>query len=335
MGADIVADILATELHRLPGVRLLIDIGTNGEIVLARDGEIITCATAAGPAFEGAHIECGMRAAPGAIDHVSRDGMLRATLIGDGQEPRGLCGSGLLDAAAAMVEAGIVDPSGRFQPREQVPASLGERLMAAGGLPAFQLTPGSRQPVYVSQSDIRQLQMAKGATRAGIEILLRDFHLDYQQIDEVLLAGAFGSFIDPASALAIGLLPPVPLERVRAVGNTAGAGACLAALSAQARAEATQIAQIARYVELSTRSDFNRLFSADDSFPQGYKPQPRFVIPFRREAAHSGGWLLAKIGFAEGKGRHRSGPVGHQRHNGQDVGQRQQQLERQGHPDGL
>lgn len=205
VGADIVADILATELHRLPGVRLLIDIGTNGEIVLARDGEIITCATAAGPAFEGAHIECGMRAAPGAIDHVSRDGMLRATLIGDGQEPRGLCGSGLLDAAAAMVEAGIVDPSGRFQPREQVPASLGERLMAAGGLPAFQLTPGSRQPVYVSQSDIRQLQMAKGATRAGIEILLRDFHLDYQQIDEVLLAGAFGSFIDPASALAIGL----------------------------------------------------------------------------------------------------------------------------------
>ncbi len=273
VGADIVADILATELHRLPGVRLLIDIGTNGEIVLARDGEIITCATAAGPAFEGAQIECGMRAAPGAIDHVSRDGELRATVIGGGLEARGICGSGLLDAAAAMVEAGIVEPSGRFQRRERLPAPLSERWMPAeGGLPAFQLALGSQRPVYLSQSDIRQLQMAKGATRAGIEIMLRDFHLGYEEIDEVLLAGAFGSFIDPASALAIGLLPPVQLGRVRAVGNTAGGGACLAALSARARAEATRIARMARYVELSTRPDFNRLFLQMIPFP---KPTPR------------------------------------------------------------
>jgi uncharacterized 2Fe-2S/4Fe-4S cluster protein (DUF4445 family) len=272
VGADIVADILATGLHRQPGSRLLIDVGTNGEMVLARDGRLITCATAAGPAFEGAHITCGMHAAAGAIEHVSLDGRFDVSIIGsparDGQklEPVGLCGSGLLDAIAAMVSAGVVDSSGRMQ-AVGLPDTLGSRFFAHKGATAFHLAGSSERPVFVSQHDVRQVQMAKGAIRSGISILLSEFGLSHTDLDEVLLAGAFGSYLSPASALIIGLLPPVPLERVRAVGNTAGDGARLAALSAAARAEAVEIAQTAGYIELSARKDFQSIFLKAIAFP--------------------------------------------------------------------
>jgi len=266
VGADIVADILATGLHRLEGVRLLIDVGTNGEIVLARDGQVVTCATAAGPAFEGAHIECGMRAAAGAIEQVSQDGEFRLVVIGD-EEPQGLCGSGLLDVAAALVRAGVVDSSGRFRPPEALPAALRSRLIIRDGSPAFLLAETAGRPVYLSQQDVRQLQMAKGAIRAGINILLGEYGLTSDDLDEVLLAGAFGSYLTPDSALAIGLLPPLPAEHIRAVGNTAGEGASMAALSISARAEAVEISRQSEYVELSVRQDFQEMFIKELSFP--------------------------------------------------------------------
>ena len=194
VGADIVADILATGLHRQAGTRLLIDVGTNGEMVLARDGRLITCATAAGPAFEGAHIACGMRAAAGAIEHVSLDGRFDVSLISeparDSQmtEPVGLCGSGLLDAIAAMVSAGVVDSSGRMQ-TVGLPDTLGSRFFTHNGSMAFHLAGSSERPVFVTQHDVRQVQMAKGAICSGISILLSEFGLSHTDLDEVLLAG--------------------------------------------------------------------------------------------------------------------------------------------------
>jgi uncharacterized 2Fe-2S/4Fe-4S cluster protein (DUF4445 family) len=270
VGADIVADILATRLHHLAGTRLLIDVGTNGEMVLARDGRLITCATAAGPAFEGAHIACGMRAAVGAIEHVSVDGRFDLTVIGthtEPVEPAGLCGSGLLDAVAAMVRAGVVDASGRMQNAANLPAAVGSRLFARNGSTAFRLGGPPDRPVFVSQHDVRQVQMAKGAINSGISILLGEFGLTHADLDEVLLAGAFGSYLSPESALITGLLPPVPLARVRAVGNTAGDGARLVTLSSAARAEAVEIARTAAYIELSARKDFQSIFLKAIAFP--------------------------------------------------------------------
>jgi len=266
VGADIVADILVTRLHRLPGTRLLIDVGTNGEMALAHNGRVVTCATAAGPAFEGAHIECGMRAAAGAIDHVSLDGEFRASVIGSAV-PAGLCGSGLLDAVAAMVRAGVVERSGRLRPATDLAAALSERLVNRDGSTAFVLAGEPGGPVYVSQRDVRQLQMAKGAMRAGINILLKECGLAYHNLDEVLLAGAFGSYLSPESALAIGLLPPVPRRTIRAVGNAAGEGARLAAFSLPARDEAVEISRRSEYVELSVRKDFQEVFIKEIAFP--------------------------------------------------------------------
>ncbi|GIK42601.1 MAG: hypothetical protein BroJett011_64340 [Chloroflexota bacterium] len=268
VGADITADILATRFHYLTGSRLLVDIGTNGEIALARDGQIVTCATAAGPAFEGAHIACGMRAAAGAIERVSQNGAFELSVIGD-EQPRGICGSGLLDAVAALVRSGVVEPSGRFLPREAWPSDLCSRFMITKkrGIVAFLLAETSDKPIFISQQDIRQLQMAKGAILAGINILLSECGLTVNDLDEVLLAGAFGSYITPDSALTIGLLPAVPVERIRAVGNTAGDGAKLAAFSVSARTEAVEISRKSRYVELSARRDFQDIFVKALSFP--------------------------------------------------------------------
>ncbi|MFN8453250.1 MAG: ASKHA domain-containing protein [Anaerolineae bacterium] len=268
VGADITADILATNFHHLMGTRLLIDIGTNGEIVLARNGQIVTCATAAGPAFEGAHIACGMRAAAGAIEQVSQDGRFELSIIG-GEKPRGICGSGLLDAVAALVRVGIVEPSGRFLPPEAWPFDLRSRFMLTKTRRsvAFLLAETGDKPIFISQHDIRQLQMAKGAIQAGINILLSEYNLSPDDLDEVLLAGAFGSYISPYSALAIGLLPTVPVECIRAVGNSAGEGAKLAAFSVSARAEAREIGRKSHYVELSARRDFQDIFVKALSFP--------------------------------------------------------------------
>ncbi|CAA7601657.1 2Fe-2S ferredoxin-type iron-sulfur binding domain protein [Acididesulfobacillus acetoxydans] len=275
VGADTVGVILATELDKKEGVNLAVDIGTNGEIVLAAHGKIWSCSTAAGPAFEGAQIEFGMRAATGAIEKVKiTDEGLQLQVIGD-SEPKGICGSGLLDLVAELVRTGIVEESGRMLGAEEgddLPPVLRQRLSRAGSGNSFVLAEagaGRKDDVVLTQKDVRELQLAKAAMRAGIEILLSTAGIRYHDLDQVLLAGAFGNYVDKYSALAMGLLPPVAAEKIQSVGNAAGAGAQLALISRSVREHSMEIARKVVHVELSSRSDFQDKFVDALSLTQG------------------------------------------------------------------
>jgi uncharacterized 2Fe-2S/4Fe-4S cluster protein (DUF4445 family) len=259
-------------MDRDPRVRLFIDIGTNCEIVLGGRDWLLATAAPAGPAFEGAAIRCGMRAADGAIEAVAitADGDLTLRVIGD-TEPRGLCGSGLVDAVTVMVSAGLLDASGRFissQDAAVVAPMLAGRLATIGQERVFILhwsgpTEHDRDPatsIYLSQRDVRELQFAKAAIATGWRILLEEAGLAEDDVKQVLLAGSFGSYLNPASAIGIGLVPSVPVRRVVAAGNVAGEGAKMALLSVRERAAALSLLEEVRYVELSDRSDFNDRF---------------------------------------------------------------------------
>jgi uncharacterized 2Fe-2S/4Fe-4S cluster protein (DUF4445 family) len=271
VGGDITAGLLASGMDRDPRVRLFIDIGTNCEIVLGGRDWLLATAAPAGPAFEGASIRCGMRAADGAIEAVAitGDGDVKLTVIGD-PEPAGLCGSGLVDAVAALADAGIVDASGRFVPTETVTSSaLADRLTMVGKERVFVLhwpaaaDPGHRDPaasVYLSQRDIRELQFAKAAIATGWRILLEEAGLEAADIKQVLLAGSFGSYLSARSAIRIGLVPDVGPRRIVAAGNVAGEGAKMALLSIRDRAAALALLGEVKYVELSDRPDFNDRF---------------------------------------------------------------------------
>jgi uncharacterized 2Fe-2S/4Fe-4S cluster protein (DUF4445 family) len=267
VGADTVGVILATRMTERHEPVLAIDIGTNGEVALW-DGARLWCAScAAGPAFEGAQIEHGMRAAPGAIERISLDdGDLSVATIGD-QPAAGICGSGLFDGLAVMLETGLVDAMGRLAPPEQLgelPGALGNRLAGADHQRQVVLVSAGEsangQAVCLTQKDVREVQLAKGAVRAAIEILLKEAGLQVRDLAEVLIAGAFGSYIQPASALRMGLLPAVAVEVIRGVGNAAGAGAMMALLSMDERQRACQIARQAEHVELAQRADFQQMF---------------------------------------------------------------------------
>jgi uncharacterized 2Fe-2S/4Fe-4S cluster protein (DUF4445 family) len=257
VGPDIVAGILATGLTLDRRDRLFIDVGTNSEIVLGSSARALACAAPAGPAFEAAQIRCGMRAADGAIEGVKIvDGDVELTVIGD-VEPQGLCGSGLVDAVAELVGAGILDHSGRFV------ADSSARLDKVGEETVFRLADG----VYLSQRDVRELQFAKASIATGWQILCRELELDPAEISQVLLGGSFGSYLTPASAVKIGLVPKLPVTRIVAAGNVAGEGAKIAALSVTERAAANAVLDEVEYVELSGREDFNDLFIDQLSFP--------------------------------------------------------------------
>jgi uncharacterized 2Fe-2S/4Fe-4S cluster protein (DUF4445 family) len=260
VGGDITAGLLASGMDRDPRIRLFIDIGTNCEIVLGGRDWLLATAAPAGPAFEGAAIRCGMRAADGAIEAVTitADGDLNLTVIGD-TEPRGLCGSGLVDAVTALVEAGLVDGSGRFVPAEdaaRIAPRLSSSLTTVGAERVFML----HGDIYLSQRDIRELQFAKAAIATGWRILLEEAGLTEEDVKQVLLAGSFGSYLSPKSAIRIGLVPAVPVRRVVAAGNVAGEGAKMALLSVRERAAALALLEEVRYVELSDRADFNDRF---------------------------------------------------------------------------
>jgi len=279
VGGDITAGLLASGMDRDPRVRLFIDIGTNCEIVLGGRDWLLATAAPAGPAFEGASIRCGMRAADGAIEAVAiaDDGDLKLTVIGD-TEPRGLCGSGLVDAVAALVDAGIIDSSGRFVQVENLERfpdkegirdrarQLADRLTVIGQERVFILHwSDDRDPaasVYLSQRDIRELQFAKTAISTGWRILLEEAGLVTEDIKQVLLAGSFGSYLSPKSAIRIGLVPDVGTRRIIAAGNVAGEGAKMALLSIRDRAAALALLEEVHYVELSDRPDFNDRFIA-------------------------------------------------------------------------
>jgi len=275
VGGDITAGLLASGMDRDSRTRLFVDIGTNCEIVLGNRDWLLATAAPAGPAFEGAAIRCGMRAADGAIEVVSMtpDG-LDLRVIGDA-EPAGLCGSGLVDAVASLVGVGLLDRSGRFAGEQDAPAlapGLAARLTTLGAERVFVLhwlgEPGDvERSIYLSQRDVRELQFAKAAIATGWNVLLQEAGLAPGDIQQVLLAGSFGSYLSPASAIRLGLVPRLPVLRIVSAGNVAGEGAKMALLSVRERAGALALQEEVRYVELSDRSDFNDAFVDQLQFP--------------------------------------------------------------------
>jgi uncharacterized 2Fe-2S/4Fe-4S cluster protein (DUF4445 family) len=250
VGADTVGAALAAEMDKAEVLTLLIDIGTNGEMVLGDKTRLVTCSTAAGPAFEGAAISCGMRGAEGAIDHVTLEitdvsepsVKITLTTIGDeNTEPKGICGSGLIDLLSELVRTGIVDDSGKF-------ASGASEFCVYG------------ESVSLSQKDIRELQLAKGAMAAGIEMMCAKLGVSDSDIKRVLIAGAFGSYMRPESACGIGLIPPALLPVVSAIGNAAGQGAKFALLSQAEFERAAVLAGKMQYLELAADPAFNDIF---------------------------------------------------------------------------
>jgi uncharacterized 2Fe-2S/4Fe-4S cluster protein (DUF4445 family) len=276
VGGDIVAGMLATGLTRDRRLRLFIDVGTNSEIALGSSERVVATAAPAGPAFEAAQIRCGMRAAEGAIEGVSiRDGSeLALEVIGD-VPPVGMCGSGLVDAVAELVHTGLLDHSGRFIPDaeafERFPM-LADRLTKIGEERVFVLhwrgrAGDAESSVFLSQRDVRELQFAKASIATGWSILVRELGVDAADIQQVLLAGSFGAYLTPLSAVRIGLVPKLALPRIVSAGNVAGEGAKIAALSLRERAEAYSILREVQYVELSGRTDFNDAFVDQLAFP--------------------------------------------------------------------
>jgi len=275
VGGDITAGLLASGMNRDARTRLFIDIGTNCEIVLGNRDWLLGTAAPAGPAFEGAAVRCGMRASDGAIEAVTinPDG-LGLTVIGDAQ-PLGLCGSGLVDAVASLIAARLIDKTGRLVSEEAAATlapAVAPRLTTLGQERVFVLhwrgDPGDvSDSIYLSQRDIRELQFAKAAIATGWQVLLDEAGLDARDIQQVLLAGSFGSYLSPGSAIALGLVPRLPVLRVVSAGNVAGEGAKMALLSIRERAAALALLEEVRYVELSDRDGFNDAFAEQLQFP--------------------------------------------------------------------
>jgi len=274
VGADISAGILSTFMWREGKTVLFVDLGTNGEIVLGSKRKMWTCSTAAGPAFEGARISSGMRAAEGAIDKVEMDNKsITYRVIKDGKV-RGICGSGLIDLIAELIKLGMIDKSGKLIDREECEPNLSreikKRIIHGQKGNKFLLVNGketeNEKPIYLSQRDIREVQLAKAAIFAGIKILLKEVNIPQENIQKILLAGAFGNFIDKESAIRIGLIPYLPLKRIKFIGNAAGRGAEIALLSTKMRKISQKISKKIRYIELSSRTDFQEEFIKAMSF---------------------------------------------------------------------
>ncbi|MGD0115892.1 MAG: ASKHA domain-containing protein [Dehalococcoidia bacterium] len=270
VGSDIVAGVLGLDLARQPGLSLFIDLGTNGEVVLASKRILAGASCAAGPAFEGVHISSGMPALPGAIERVDdEDGRLQLETI-DSLRPAGLCGSGLIDAVALLLRRGLILPSGRFlapsKAPDMIPDDLLHRLREDGGERRFLLVEGNGD-IAITQQDIREVQLAKAAVRATIDLLLRESDLQAEAIDAVFVAGGFGSSLRSESILALGIVPEGVRGRIHAAGNTAGLGAKLALVYPGRMREAHRLARRMRHVELVSREDFRQAFAESMTFP--------------------------------------------------------------------
>jgi len=265
VGADIVAGIMATGLAREDKMRVFVDVGTNGEIVLGSLKRVLCTAAPAGPAFEGSQIRCGMRATEGAIEGVTLTDHVELQVIGGDIAPRGICGSGLVDTVAQLRLAGLLDAGGKMRSREEAPEHpLSDRLIMVDGVRAFLLA----ENVYLTQRDVRELQFGKGSIATGIKVLMDVMGVRATDLDEVLLGGSFGSYLNPESAKIIGLVPAVDVDHILSVGNTAGEGAKMALLSFRERQVAFELPDKVEYVELSGRSDFNDSFVSVLQFPE-------------------------------------------------------------------
>ena len=276
VGGDIIAGALASGMDRDKRLRLFIDVGTNCEIILGDGEKILATAAPAGPAFEAASIKCGVRAAAGAIETVKiLDGELVVGTIEDAPAI-GICGSGLVDACAVLVQLGLLDHSGRFVTDEvavQISPTLSSRLRAREGERVFVLTWSGdvgdlTDCVFLTQRDVRELQFAKAAIATGWALLLEEFNVEERDIQQVLLAGSFGSYLSPSSAIKIGLVPKISVMRIVSAGNVAGEGAKMVLLSAQERHGASALLEEIDYVELSDRQDFNDKFVERLAFPK-------------------------------------------------------------------
>jgi uncharacterized 2Fe-2S/4Fe-4S cluster protein (DUF4445 family) len=274
IGGDAVSAAIACDMDRRPGRRLLVDIGTNSEVIVTGNGKIVAASAAAGPAFEGVAIRHGMRAAAGAIDVVTfaEDGAVTADVIGGGAA-RGLCGSGLIDLVAEMLRVGIIAPSGYLRKAAEadsaVPGGLRERLVQIDGQQAFAVTgpAGNAGCVLLTARDIREVQLAKGSIMTAATLACRHLGFDVLALDEVLVAGAFGNYVRKSSARRLGLVPGIDPERVRLVGNAAGVGARLALLDRDVRERACRLAESAEPIELATRPDYQATFMEMLAFP--------------------------------------------------------------------
>jgi len=258
VGSDHLAFLLAAGFGEDQHTRLGIDIGTNTEIALQHAGRIVSVSTASGPAFEGAHIRFGMRAAPGAIEHVNIDekGIAHCQVIGS-QPASGICGSGILDAVAELRRTHLINNRGRLEKSSPIIGTNTE------GKPVFVLVPetANQREISMDQKDIDQILLAKGAIRAGIDILMDYLHVQISGIDEIVIAGAFGSYTNPEQAVRIGLLPDVPMQRIHAVGNAAGVGARMLLASKKMRLQALELAHKIEYLELTIYPDFDLFFA--------------------------------------------------------------------------
>ncbi len=247
VGADHVAMLLATEVWKSPRTVVALDIGTNTEISLVAGGKVTCCSCASGPAFEGAHIHAGMRAAPGAVERARwSDGKILWQTI-DGRPPVGICGSGILDVVAALLDGGLLRPTGAL-------TTGSDYVLAA------RAETGLERDLVVTRKDVHEIQLAKSAIRSGVEVLLAEAGLTDSAVDEFIVAGAFGTYLDLRSAVRVGMFPPLPLERFRQVGNAAGVGAKQMLVSLTRRVQAEKLARRLGYVELTGQADFPPLF---------------------------------------------------------------------------
>jgi uncharacterized 2Fe-2S/4Fe-4S cluster protein (DUF4445 family) len=270
VGSDLVAAMLASGVGQGNEMRMVIDVGTNGEMALGNRKKLMACSAPAGPALEGARIQMGMRAAPGAIDHVWIEGDVRFTVIGDAPAT-GICGSALIDIVAQLLDAGLLGESGAFIRKNDLPASIPvallDRLMEAEQrrdtyfvLARIEET-GAERDIIFTQQDVREMQLAKGAIRAGTMILMQKMGLDIDDLAEVMLSGAFGNFINAENALRCGLTPPVPIEKLKSIGNAAGVGAKVALVNVVERRRSERLAEKTEHIQLSGSAEFQKAFT--------------------------------------------------------------------------
>jgi uncharacterized 2Fe-2S/4Fe-4S cluster protein (DUF4445 family) len=277
VGGDTVAVILASQIHKSREIKFAIDIGTNGELIMGNRERLIACSTAAGPAFEGARITYGMRASDGAVEKVviNRDDVEINTI--GASKPIGICGTALIDSIAELLKAGIIDKNGRMRKADELPehtpAFIRERLITHVNYgSSFVLVPDrvsrSGREILLTQKDVRETQLAKGAIAAGYTILKDTLGIDDKDIKEVLLAGAFGNYIRREQAKQIGLLPDIPTRRIKFIGNAAGSGSKMVLVSRAFRQEAMHISNNTQYIELAVSKDFHKIFAEAMFFPK-------------------------------------------------------------------
>jgi uncharacterized 2Fe-2S/4Fe-4S cluster protein (DUF4445 family) len=266
IGSDITAGVLACGCLEKKKPSLFVDIGTNGEMGINNNGRFIVASTAAGPAFEGMGVSCGIRAVPGAVEAAYFDGETIDIKTIDAQPARGICGSGIIDIMASLLKAGVVNPAGRIKTPEQkedLQASVAEGLMLIDDQPVFNIA----DSVYFSQADIRQLQLAKGAIRTGIDMLMSEANVTAEDLEDITLAGAFGYHLRPDSLATIGLIPDKLARKVRFAGNTSKTGCAMMLIDASLREYLEKQAQSVEHLPLAEKISFQELFIANLNFP--------------------------------------------------------------------